>query len=238
MKINFDKFLDVFYALLKTDEIECIDLNDIYETIKIIYSSEDFDMVSTRFDFTGFDEDMVLKNKYTKEIDENGYAHFDLNDKDTMKVINSNKMYSGLIQQAINKRAMTKLIKEESNGLVEFKYDSPNGAYNLPLINNFEGKYNSLLFTDGDITKNVLIDGEEEGTYTRNVKLDNATYSIMITLLNDYIDTFDVRALYYADYNFVYGEIKKLLGKSYYTNHDLYNEVITELPKVYKFKRH
>ena len=222
MKIDFNKFLDIFYALLKIDDIECIDLNDIYETIKIIYSSEDFDMVSTRFDFTGFDEDMVLNNKYTKEIDENGNAHFDINDKEIMSVINNNKMYAGLIEQAINKRAMTKLIKEESNGLVEFKYDSPNGAYNLPLIDNFQERYNSVLFTDGDITKNVVIEGKEEGTYTRNVKLDNATYSIMVTLLNNYIDTFDVRAL----------------GKGYNTNNDLYNEVITDLPKVYKFKRH
>ena len=237
MKMDFNKFLDIFYALLKIDEIDCIDLNDIYETIKIIYSSEDFDMVSTRFDFTGFDDDMVLNNKYTKEIDENGNAHFDINDKETMNVINNNKMFAGLIEQAINKRAMTKLIKEESNGLVEFKYDSPNGAYNLPYINNFQENYNSVLFTDGDITKNVVIEGEEQ-TYTRNVKIDNATYSIMVTLLNNYIDTFDVRALYYADYNFVYSEIKRLLGKGYNTNNDLYNEVITDLPKVYKFKRH
>lgn len=237
MKINFNRFLDIFYSLLKMNDINCISLEDIFEIIKIIYSSEDFDMLSSRLDFDGFDEDIVLNHRFTKEIDENGNSNFDVSDKEIEKIINKNKMYAGFVQQAINKRGMVKFVKDESNGLVEFKYDSPNGSYNLPFMDNYNEKYYSVLFTDGDIIKNIKIEGED-GAYTRNVKIDNATYSIMVTLLDNYIDTFDVRALYQADYSFVYSEISRILGKNPIKNEDLYNEVINDMPKVYKFKRH
>lgn len=234
MKIGIDKFLNIFYSIMNNDEIDAVDIADIAETIKIIFSSDEFQMISTRLDINEFSDDNIMNNKYTLGLDENGIVSFEVPEKERVKIITNNKVDSGYIQQAINKCAMAKLLNFTTNGVVQFKYDNPNGLYNMPTAELPEYKAESKLFTDGDLTNNTFYKSNENDSCTRTIKLDNATFSLFAYYIDSFVDKIEVRGTYYGDYTLLLEESKKLLN---YID-ESYDEVIKESPKVYKYKRH
>lgn len=234
MKIGIDKFLNIFYSIMNNDEIEAVDITDIVETIKIIYSSSEFQMISSRLDINEFSEDNIINNKYTIDFDDNGIVSFEVPESERAEIISKNQIDAGYIQQAINKCAMAKLLNISTKGVAQLKYDNPNGVYNMPKANLPEYKAESKLFTDGIITNNTFYKSTENDSCTRTIKLDNATFSLFVYYIDSIVDKIEVRGTYYGDYTLLLEETKRLLNFIDVS----YDEVINVSPKVYKYKKH
>ena len=135
---------------------------------------------------------------------------------------------------SINKRAAVKLISAKTNGLISFKYENPNGVYSLPFINSPEYNVNTILYTDGDCSNNMIYKESGNSAITRSIKIDNSTFTIMLNNINNCINKGEVRGTFHGDYLILYEEISRLLQNI----DESYNEIISESPKVYKYKRH
>ena len=61
MKIGINDFLDIFYSVLNNDEINSINMGDIIEIIKMMFSSDEFKIVSERININEFSEENVEK---------------------------------------------------------------------------------------------------------------------------------------------------------------------------------
>lgn len=234
MKINFEKFLNIFYSIMQNDEIDCVDVNDIVEIIKIIYSSDEFEILSTRLDINEFNEEEILKNKYTIDFDEKGLISFNVAEEDINEIIENNKVDAGFIQQAINKRAMVKLTENKYNQNVIFKYDSPNGVYNMPHVKNVDYEASSSLYTDGKCTNSAFYKSSENNSTTRTVKVTDSTFTLFAYYVDGLVDKIEIRGKYTGDYFLLLNEVKRLLNGIT----DSYDVVINESPKVYSFKKH
>ena len=234
MKIKINKFLYIFYSIMNNEDVYSIDIVDIVETIKIIFASDEFKIVSPRLAINEFSEREIENHKFTQEIDEDGIISFNVPDEDRKKILKNNAVDAGYIQQAINKRAFVKYFEKELSNVVEFKYDNPNGVYNMPLAEFSDYNAESKLYTDGELEKNKLYKNEKNNTSTRNIKLNNATFSFFLYYIDGLIDKVEVRADYKGGYTVLLDEIKRILSGV----EESFNEVIKESPKVYKFKVH
>lgn len=230
--IGINKFLDILYSLLYKDEIDSVEIVDIAEIVKIIYSSDEFQIISSRLDINDFTEKNIEEHRYTVDIDQYGIVSFNV--PDSNKIINSNKFDAGYIQQAINKRALTKYIADQTENIVNLKYDSPSGVYNMPKAELADCVADSVLFTDGICKKNDLRKSEDSDSITRSVQIENATFSLFAYCIDGMIDQIEARGKFLGDYNILLSESKRILNG--FT--DSYDEIVSESPKVYKFKRH
>lgn len=234
MKIGINKFLNIFYSIMIKDEINSVNVIDIIEVVKILFSSAEFEMLSSRLDINEFTEEHILNHQYTTDFDDDGCVSFEIPEEQIKAILSKNKIDAGYIQQAINKRAIVKYVNAKTNGLLEFKYDNPNGVYNLPSINEEGSLGETELFTDGVITNNTFYRGNEYGNNSRAVKVSDATYTIVLYSINGILGKGELRGTYLADYNMVYDQTQKLIHK----NINSYDVIVSEKPKVYKFKRH
>ena len=234
MKIGIDNFLNIFYSVMNNDEIDAVDIADVVETLKIIFSSSEFQMVSSRLDINEFSEEHIIKNKYTIDLDDNGIISFEVPESERAEIISKNQIDAGYIQQAINKCAMAKLLNIYTKGVAQFKYDNPNGVYNMPKVDLPDYKTESKLFTDGVCTNNTLYKSNENNSNTRTVKIDDATFSLFVYYIDSYVDKIEARGTFYGDYTILLEEAKRILNYIDYS----YDEVISTSPKVYKYKRH
>ena len=234
MKIGINKFLNIFYSIMIKDEINSVNVIDIIEVVKILFSSAEFEMLSSRLDINEFTEEHILNHPYTTEFDDDGFVSFEIPEEQIKAILSKNRIDAGYIQQAINKRAIVKYVNAKTNGLLEFKYDNPNGVYNLPSINEEGSLGETELFTDGVITNNTFYRGNEYGNNSRAVKVSDATYTIVLYSINGILGKGELRGTYLADYNMVYDQTQKLIHK----NINSYDVIVSEKPKVYKFKRH
>ena len=119
MKLNINKYLDIFYSVMNDNNIYSTSILDMVEIVKIIFSSEDFKLLSSRLDVNEFTEDNVLNHRYTIDFDENGVVSFEVPEEKRTKIINDNMVDAGYIQMAINKRALVKQIKKIMNKSTE-----------------------------------------------------------------------------------------------------------------------
>lgn len=234
MKLNINKYLDIFYSVMNDNNIYSTSILDMVEIVKIIFSSEDFKLLSSRLDVNEFTEDNVLNHRYTIDFDENGVVSFEVPEEKRTKIINDNMVDAGYIQMAINKRALVKQISVKSNGVFEFKYDGPDTVYEMPLIHSGDYDLDSALFTDGKLSDNHFYKRSEIGTNTRVIRVSNATFSIILFTSNGLINKGELRGLYYGDYDVLLEQAKKIMNKST----ESFDEVVKESPKVYRFKKH
>ena len=234
MRIQFDKFIDILYSVLNNDEIDEIDITDVMEIINIIFTSKEFTLVASRLDINNYSGQELEKHRFTKKIDSNGMISFEVDEKEREKILKENKVDVKLIQNAVNKRALTKYFTVMYNGLVEFKNDTPSGLYNMQKSNMGDYNTESKIYTDGKISKDVLKKNNEMDSYNRTVKIDDATFTMFEFYINDVINKIELRADFNGDYNVLFYETKRLLSGI----DDSFVEVIDESPKVYKFKRH
>ena len=233
MKIGINKFLDLFYAIMLSDEIEAINIVDIIEVVKILYSSQEFELLSSRLNLNEFTEEQINNYKYTKEIDEYGIVYFDIPNEEIKKILSKNKVDAGFLQHAINKRAMAKYFNSKTNGIGEFKYDNPNGMYNLQFNVDFNNKEEIKLYTDGNIVINNLYKNSDVCDITRTLKVDNATFTVLLKTINDIAENIEIRGIFNGDYSMYVSEALKIMNKI----DNSFDEVIDKSPKVYKLKR-
>ena len=156
MNIDANTFLNIFYSIMNNDDIYSVDIIDIVEVLKIVYSSSEFKMVSTRINLNEYNEDVIKNHKYTNEIDEDGIVCFEVPKEERAFILKNNGIDAGLIQQAINKRAIAKYLESEFNGDVELKYENPNGLYSLYFTDEVEYKAESKIFSDGNCVKDKV----------------------------------------------------------------------------------
>lgn len=234
MKININKFLDLFYTIMNDDEIDAVDVLDIVEVIKIIFSSDEFQILSTRLDINELSEKQIMKHRYTTELDDDGIVSFNVPAEERIKLSESNTLDMNYIRHAINKCAVAKALKSTTKGIATMMYDGPNGVYNMPKAEVANYKAESKLFTDGDCVNNTIYKSNENNSSTRTVKLENATFSLFTYYVDSLVDKIEVRGTYRGDYYMLLEEVKKILNYM----EDSYSEVIKESPKVYKFKCH
>lgn len=233
MKIGINTFLDLFYSIMLNDEIDSINILDIVETVKILYASQEFDLLSSRLNLNEFTEEQINDYKYTKEIDEYGIVYFDIPDKEITKILSKNKVDAGLLQQAINKRAMVKLFNSKTEGIGDFKYDDPNGIYNLHSNSEFDNQEETKLYTDGNIVVNNLYKSNDLYEIIRTLKVENATFTLLNNTINNKTENIEIRGLFSGDYSMYITEALKVMKNM----NSSFEEVIDKSPKVYKLKR-
>lgn len=234
MKMGIDKFLDIFYSILNNDDVYSIDIIDVVEIMKIIFSSDEFKLVSSRLDVNEFSENEVQNHKYTEEIDEDGIIVFEVPEEEREKILDENKVDAGLIQCAINKRGMAKYFVNAFNNTVELRYDNPNGLYNMPYAETPEYKADSKLFTDGCCAKNKKYKSDLNNSSTRSLVLEDATFSLFAYYMDGVIDKIEARGLFNGDYTVMLNEIKRLLAGI----EDSFEVEVEDSPKVYVYKLH
>ena len=234
MKINTNKLLNIIYSILNNDEIYSVNIADMVEIIKILLSSDEFKIVGSRLDINDFSNDTILKNKYTTELDDNMVVSFEVPEEDREKILNLKKVDAGIIQQAVNKRAMAKMFAMTFNNRVVFRYDSPNGEYNIQKASFSDYETESIMFTDGKCVKNDIYTDDFNGSITRNINIDDSTFTICIYYIDNEINRVEVRGDFRGDYNLLLTEIKRMLNGMY----DSFVETESDAPRVYSFKRH
>lgn len=234
MKINKEEFLNILFAIMKDNDVNIMNLNDITEIIVTIYSSKEFIVLMDTLEIHDMIVDDVLSNDYVKNINKEGFIEFDLDGDEIDEIISKYETISSLITKAINKMIVKRYIEQKSEGKIVFKYDDPNGTYDLPYISNAMNECETQIYTDGTIAENIM--KKEYGVYnkSRNVKVENATYTIMADIQNNKVKAVEIRGLFVGDYMFMTNEAENILLRQT----SGYDEVDKEKPKIYKFKKH
>ena len=233
MKIGINEFLDIFYSVLSNDEVYSIELGDIIEIIKIMFSSNEFKIVSERININEFSEDNIYNHRYTEEIDSNYIVSFKVPEEEKEKIIKERMVDAGYIQQAINKRAISKCINIQTSGIANLEYDNPNMTYEMKSTDEIDLKGESVLYTDGECVDTILTK-PYDNTFVRVIRIKDATFAIYAFYINNEVNRIEVRGTYNGDYTTLLYETKRILSHIL----DSYDEVISDSPKVYKYKRH
>ena len=234
MKIEKERFIDIFLAAMYENGTTIFNLDDMTEAIKIMYSSKEFLLLSNTLDISDMVVEDIAKNKFVKDVKEDGFVKFEMEYEDVNRVIEENQHIFYLIKTAINKLIARKVIEQKSFGKITFKYDDPDGQYNLPYISSGLDEYETNIFTDGEIVDNGL--QRETGIYnkSKNVTVKNSTYTIMADLQNKKVEAAEIRATSQANFFFVIMEAENIINRQILN----YSEVNEGKPKVYKFKQH
>ncbi len=234
MVVKKERFIDIFLAAMYENGTTKFNLDDMTETIKIIYSSREFLLLSNILDIKDMIVEDVKNNKYVKDVQEDGFVNFEMEYDDVNSIINDNQHVFYLIKTAISKLIAKKVIEQKSFGKITFKYDDPDGKYNLPYISSGLNEYETSIFTDGAITDLGL--KRENGIYnnSRDVEVKNSTYTIMADLQNKKVEAAEIRAISQANFFFVIMEAENIINRQILN----YNEINEGKPKMYKFKQH
>lgn len=234
MKLNLDKFLSIFYSVMNENNIECVDIIDMIEIVKIIFSSDEFELLSKRLNINEFKEEDIEKNKNTISFDDEGLVSFKIPEEKRKKIIKENVVDAGYIQLAINKRSLVKYFESKFRGLVDFKYDSPDGPYTIRCVSTPDQVLESQIFTDGLILNNNEIQSESFDETKRSLIITEASFSFLVSFIDKSIEKIELRNKGYYDYRFLINELNMILRD----NHMSYDEEFNDSPKVYKYKAH
>lgn len=232
MKIRPQEFITIYLAIMGENEIECIKIPDLIEVIKILYNSKDFKELVDKLELESFCDDDFYNHPYTKKLDDDGFLFFDISDDEIEEVFKRYDRESELLTQAINKLSAAKYVDMRSNGKIKMAYDDPSGDYSLQIITEPFNNCESKIFTDGNIQNIGLKQGDELYNFFREVKVSDATFSIIVDYRNDIPLGAEIRAGTSADYLMVNQEARQLLKGLNFS----YDEVVNEQPKVYKYK--
>lgn len=230
MIINSRKFLDLYFAIMAENEIFSINVQDITEVIRVLYSSSEFEPFVKKLEIEGLSGADIEDHPFFESIDEeNLIANFSVTEKEKREILSRDFRDTKALSGAIEKRAMAKYVENVSNGKVSLKYDDPSGTYRLSYLNKINDKLETNIFTDGDITHDEL--DEDDSTYdaTRIVKVENATYTIVVNNVNERPKNIQIRAVCDSGLIFVCFDAFELLKGAKHP----YRSIDKEKPKSY-----
>ena len=231
--IEANRFLDLLFSVLQGTGLNEIDISEIPEIIKIIYSSKEFDSFKGKLKIEDLKVDHLLKHRFTSCLDEDGVLEFKVDKKDEEEILLKDIFDTNSMQTAINKRLIIRYIEGQNKEKVSFKYDDPDGEYNLPFKDNPLDECETKIFTDGTLEKDEVKD-DKFYSKVRIVKVANSTYTIMVDYEKNVPLNAEIRATSNGDFLMVCEEVKNILNGQI-NSYDVTNPV---KPRTYRFKRH
>ncbi len=230
--VDINEFLSLLLSIYKETGIKTINVNDIKEIIKILYSSSDFLEYSNKLKIKEFNFETIVNHPFCENIDENGEIEYKVNEKVRNKLLERKKSDTLHLRNAINKYLLGKVYNIASGGLIELSYDDPDGEYTLPFLDNPMLELETNLYTDGNIIEESL-ENDIQYSKVRTIKVENSTYTIMVDNERKMQTGMQVRALAIRDYSMILNEATMILKKDIGN----YNVISKDKPRTYKFRR-
>lgn len=231
--INSNDFLNMYYALMGENEIECVRLYDIVEIVKAIYSSsETFDLAS-KLNIEDLDINLIKKHPFTKSVNEDELIEIKISDDEIDSIFDKYDAYSSMLAKAINRVTLSRYFEMLSNGKIKIDYDDSDGVYEIvsgdsPIID-----CETKVFTDGKIiTEEVSSEGEM--LKTKKIRVDDSTYTIVVDYKNSKALLAEIRATDSSILPMVIDEASCVMNGI----NSSYDEICSDKPKIYKFKIH
>ena len=235
MTIEPKEFLDLYLAVMAENEISCINIMDIVEVIKIIYSSDEFKTLRNKLHIEKLDTETILEHDFTTKLDENGILEFNVTEEEKEKILIKDINDTNALQSAINKRAIAGMLELSSEGKIKFQYDDPDGTYNLQhVLSDPLSEGETKIYTDGIIEEIPNKNHKELYTTTRDVKVTNSTYTILVDCFRNEPIGVEVRGISQGDYLMIATEAERLLEG----HNEGYNEIKKDKPRTYKHTIH
>lgn len=233
MVINPKEFLDLYFAVMKENEITCINIADISEVIRIIYASSEFRKLKEKLNINNLDVADILNHDFTIKLDENGILDFSVTDEEKDKILIKDIEITNLLQNAIFKRSISGMLALQSRGAIKFKYDESDGTYNLQCTQeNPISEGETRIYTDGTIEELPNNDFKTLYSNARDVNVTNSTYTILVDLVQGKPVEVELRGQACGDYLMMAQEALRLLHgieESYRAFDDI-------KPKIYRRK--
>lgn len=233
--IGPEQFVELYLAIMSENKRKKINLEEMSETIKALYSSSEFSSFVKKLNIEHLIADIVISNRFVKSFNEDGTIEFFVFKKEREKILSTDGKDTTSLKNAIAKVTLANYIDKTSGGMISFKYDDPSGEYDLPYDNSIPfQERETKIFTDGVIINNEIKRGKELYSKTRSLKIDGATYTILIDYLANKPLAAEIRSTSQGDYLSVINQTQRLMNGI----NDAFEEVDKEKPKGYRLKKH
>lgn len=234
MKYGPKEFFDLLFAILQENEVTSVNINDVVETIKILYESEEFEDFTDKIEMDRIQANDIINHPFVESIDDETIINIKVKDKQKDEILRRNITDTAMLANAINKKAFVTYVKVLSNGKIAFEYDDPDGSYRIASYETPFEKKDTRIYTDGTITKIELPTSSDVLQKEVDVNVTNSTYTIMVSYENELPVSAEMRATSDAGFNIVCHDALQLME-----NHsEPYITEDEEKPYSYELIRH
>ena len=239
MEFDANKYLDLYYSVLaeskKDKEAEFVYYIEMAEVLKLILTGGDYTFLSNRMNKNGFDSEDIRNHRFTTRISNTGHILFEVPEDLKKEILERNPIETILMRNAINRIRTIKEIKIKTNGSVGYYFGSPDGNYALALHIDEEYKGETMLFTDGDCSDNILYQMNDGLSSIRAITVKNASFTFLLYYCNGVLDEGEIRGIdSNGDTSLIVSEFDRVSNGI----NDSFYPVVDTYPKVYRYKRH
>ena len=232
--IESNEFLDLFFAVMKENKKEKIDVMDIGNVLNVVFSSKEFNYLNNLIDLESLNGKKILEHKYLKDINKDGVITIKMSEKDKDEVKEKSPFAFMFLSDAFNKYYIMEDIKEKTEGMITFVNDYPDGNYELPYFAYPMEEKEERIYTDGEIENIINEKGEELYQNTRYVNIKDSTYSIIVDYNNNKPIAAEIRGISLGNYKLMCDEAYTLMRNDT-SNYQL---ITKDKPKVYTLRCH
>lgn len=234
MKYGPKEFFDLLFSILQKNGITSFNVNDVIETIKILYESEEFEEFTKKLEMDKIQANDIINHPFVESIEDETIINIKIKEEEQKGILKRNVKDTAMLANAVYKKAYVSYVKVASNGKVNFEYDDPDGSYRIASYETPFEKKDTRIYTDGIITRVLLPTSSEAHEREADVNITDSTYTIMVSYENDIPISAEMRATSISGFNIICDDALQLME-----NHaEPYITEDEEKPYSYEIVRH